>query len=42
MRLAKLLLAFSITCLPYTLSAKELLAPKLPEAIQEIYPTVMN
>ena len=42
MRLAKLLLAFSITCLPYTLSAKEPLAPKLPEAIQEIYPTVMN
>ena len=42
MRLAKLLLAFSITCLPYPLSAKEPLAPKLPEAIQEIYPTVMN
>ncbi|MED5512932.1 MAG: kelch repeat-containing protein [Pseudomonadota bacterium] len=42
MRLAKLLLAFSITCLPYTLSANESLAPKLPEAIQEIYPTVMN
>jgi len=42
MRLTKLLLALCITCLPYTLSAKEPLAPKLPEAIQEIYPTVMN
>ena len=42
MRLTKLLLPLFMVCLPYTLSAKEPLAPKLPEAIQEIYPTVMN
>ena len=42
MRLATRLLPLFITCLPYTLSANEVSAPELPEAIQEIYPTVMN
>ncbi len=42
MRLTKLFLTLFITCLPYTLSASEEFAPELPEAIQEIYPTVMN